>query len=111
MHCVIVGFSREDGIAPTLFMEDGTVKQVANINGYLEDKTNVALARRKHPISDVLPMVRGCQPTDGGNLMLDLEERDRLFSRCPEAAIWVKPLQWVPTSSTVKSSFACDWSA
>ena len=108
MHYVIVGFSREDGIAPTLFMENSTVKHVANINGYLEDKANVALARHKHPISDVLPVVRGCQPTDSGNLILDLKEGERLFSRCPEAATWVKPFSMGADFINNKEQF-CLW--
>ena len=91
VHCVIVGFSREEGVPKTIFMEDGTVCVASNINGYLEDKPNVSLERRKLPVCDVPSMVRGCGATDGGNLILEPDERAGLLLRCPEAEKWIKP--------------------
>lgn len=91
VHCVIVGFSREAGVPRVLYMEDGTQIHPININGYLEDKPNVSLKRRKAPLCDVPPMVRGCGATDGGNLLLEPVERDALIAKCPAAERWIRP--------------------
>lgn len=91
VHCVIVGFSREDGVDKTIFMEDGAVHDATNINGYLEDKSNVSLERRARPICDVPPMVAGGKPSDGQNLILEPDERDALVAACPEAEKWIRP--------------------
>ncbi len=91
VHCVIVGFSREEGVPKVLYAEDGTKTHPANINGYLENKPNVSLERRRAPLCDVPPMVRGCGATDGGNLLLEPEERDALIAMCPAAARWIRP--------------------
>ena len=91
VHCVIVGFSREDGVSKTIFMEDGTAHSASNINGYLEDRPNISLERRKASICNALPMVRGCGATDGGNLILESEERTELVAKCKAAEKWIKP--------------------
>jgi hypothetical protein len=51
----------------------------------------VFLAARRTPICDVPEMVKGNQPTDGGNLLLDDAEKDELLRREPEAEKWLRP--------------------
>lgn len=90
VHVVIVGFSREyDG--PRRLFGEGDVREVENINGYLAPAANVFVTRRSHPICDVKPAVRGCQPTDDGNLTLSPEERDELIRQEPAAEKWIRP--------------------
>ena len=90
VHVVIIGFSRTNKGARMLFGEDG-VREVDNINGYLAPAPNVFVERRAKPICDVKPMVRDCQPTDDGNLILSPEERDELVSHEPAAEKWIRP--------------------
>ena len=91
VHVVIVGFSRE-GVAPKLlFGSDGERHEVGNINGYLAPAADAFVTKRSKPLCDVLPMVRGCQPTDNGNLLLTQEEKDELLKRGPAAEPLVKP--------------------
>lgn len=90
VHVVIVGFSRHAS-NKVIYDEHGIPTCATNINGYLEDKPNVSLERRSKPLCDVPPMIRGCQPTDDGNLILSPEERDELLKKEPAAEPWIRP--------------------
>ena len=91
VHCVIIGFSVADNSAPKrLYLPDGTYTQCANINGYLLDAPNVFIENCKKPMSAVPEMIKGSQPTDGGNLILSQEERDELVSKYPQIAPYVR---------------------
>jgi hypothetical protein len=79
VHCVIVGFDR-GGPQPQLwdYLNGGRVSQhkdVPFINAYLVDGPNVLVTKRSRPITSSLPPVsKGSQPTDGGNLVVKIEE-------------------------------------
>ena len=83
VHVVIIGFSRSSGIKKILFIGD-ELHPARNINGYLQDAPNFFIARRSQPLCDVEPMVRGCQPTDGGNLVFSTKEADEACSPRPK---------------------------
>jgi hypothetical protein len=106
VHCVIVGFglaSRVDKTQPKRLFDyvnsDGEldpagapVEEIAaHINPYLVDAPTALLARRAEPISAVPPMLKGSQPTDGGNLLMSTAEKDELIKHHPEAAQWIRP--------------------
>ena len=91
VHVVIVGFSREDVAPKLLFDNKGNVREVGNINGYLASAPDAFVARRTKPICDVMEMVAGGKPTDGGNLLLSQEERDDLLRREPAAEPYIRP--------------------
>lgn len=90
VHCIIVGFSRENGIDKTIFTRVGFSK-VTNINGYLTDATNSFVVSRTNPICFVPEMVAGGKPTDGGALLLSGEEVDQLLAEYPECNNWIRP--------------------
>ena len=80
VHCVIVGFTRDRDVKPRLF-DYASLKaapeevRVATINAYLVDGPNVLVDKRTSPISPTLPEVLyGSKPTDGGNLIVTVEE-------------------------------------
>lgn len=90
VHCVIIGFSITDNPAPKrLYLPDGTYSQCANINGYLLDAPDIFIVNRKKPLCDVPEMVKGSQPTDGGNLILSQEEKNELVYKYPQIAPFV----------------------
>lgn len=91
VHVIIVGFSREAAGPRLLFDRDGNVREVEHINGYLSPSPDAFVARRAKPLCNVPPMVRGCQPTDNGNLLLTQEERDDLLRCEPGAEPYIKP--------------------
>lgn len=90
VHVVIVGFSREKIAKKTIFDGDGA-READNISGYLSATPSLFIARRSSPICDAPKMIRGCQPTDNGQLILDQAERDELVSREPSAEKWIRP--------------------
>lgn len=90
VHVVIVGFSREKIAKKTIFDGDGA-READNISGYLSATPGLFIARRSSPICDAPKMIRGCQPTDNGQLILDQAERDELVSREPSAEEWIRP--------------------
>ena len=94
VHCVIIGFSMKDvavmGKKPRLY-DNNSVTEASNISPYLLDAPTIFIDRRTDPLCDVPPFVRGCQPTDDGNLILTEEERDELISREPQAEQFIRP--------------------
>ena len=57
---------------------------VNNINPYLSSGDNIVVPRTSSPISKVPDMIRGSMPSDGGGLILSLEEYNRLLDVTPD---------------------------
>ena len=91
VHCVIVGFSPIDIPERKLFTSDREIT-VKNINAYLMDAPNVFVESRKKPICDVPEITKGCQPTDGGNLIIEDDELADFIKREPSAEQYIKKL-------------------
>ena len=87
--CVIIGMSTTSSNERKLFEEDN-VRHVANISPYLVATDTVIVKKRSIPLSKIGAMQSGNKPTDGGNLMLSTEEKDRLVSENPSAAPFIK---------------------
>ncbi|MEQ1778039.1 MAG: DNA methyltransferase [Nitrosomonas sp.] len=96
VHCVIIGFSLIDSVHKTIFEyveiqgEPHAIPAV-NINPYLVDAPTVLLEKRRKPICDVLEINKGSQPTDGGNLLLNDQEKSLLLQIEPHAEKWLRP--------------------
>jgi hypothetical protein len=92
VHCVILGFSASPNEKQkTIYLSEGQPVRASNINGYLLDAPNVFIEKRTRPMCDVPPFVRGCQPTDDGNLILTIEEKEELLTQEPQAAPLIRP--------------------
>lgn len=91
VHVAIVGFSRE-GVQPKrLFGCDGEFVEAYNISGYLAATPSVFVSKRSKPLCNAPKMVRGCQPTDNGLLILSPDEKEELLAEEPEVTKWVRP--------------------
>ena len=94
VHCVIIGFSSLYSPEPkekSIFDGKHIIK-ADNINPYLIDAPNVFVDKRKKPLCEGVPqMMKGSQPTDGGNLLLTSEEREELLKKSPVLARYVRP--------------------
>lgn len=89
VHCVIIGFSTDNEHLPKrIFDPSGTVTIVHSINPYLVDAPNVLVESRGAPLYPVPTMTAGNKPSDGGNLILSVEERDEILKNDPS----VEPL-------------------
>lgn len=95
VHCVIVGFGLNEVEKKRLFEYDDIrgephETRAANISPYLVDANNLIIPAASKPLCDCAKMVNGSKPADGGNLLLDENEKTELLQLQPEAAKWVK---------------------
>lgn len=94
VHCVIIGFSRiyTDEPKERLLFDDKRIVHADNINPYLLNAPTVFVDKRKKPLCENMPqMMKGSQPTDGGNLILSPEEKDDLLKKSPELSKYIRP--------------------
>lgn len=73
VHCVIVGFSKNNSSEKIIFT-DNLVKKCCNINHYLTPADNIFIKKIGKPICDVEPMTKGAQLIDGGNFVVGGEK-------------------------------------
>lgn len=84
VHCVIIGFSLLDSRNKIIFYDD-TKECVNQINSYLLDAPNVLVRNRSKPLNkNTLKMTKGNQPSDGGNLLLTIDEKNRVIKKYPD---------------------------
>ena len=87
VHVVIVGFapSAHAGSICLLFDSDGQCHEVPHVNGYLVDFEDVFIRNRSKSVNKDAPeMTKGSQPTDGGHLILDENEKNELLDKYPD---------------------------
>lgn len=102
VHCVITGFTRSEvpeKRSVRVFDYDWstrrTVEQepVHTLNAYLVEGPNVLVEKRSKPLSSLIPeVVRGSQPTDGGNLIVEVEGYP-VVAADPVAARYLRPFR------------------
>lgn len=97
VHCVIIGFSREDPASKRLFSYargrgEPIESSVSSISPYLLAGIEYAVGNRQSQISDRAKMAFGNMPADEGWLILSADERSALLNEHPEARPWVLPL-------------------
>lgn len=74
-----------------LIFTDGLRIEAKNINGYLADAPSIYLYRRSVALSPTLPrMIYGSKPSDGGHLILDANDRERILKFAPSSAKFIK---------------------
>lgn len=96
VSCVIISFAAHPAKTKWLFdyatpTAAPQAAEVNTINPYLVEAPDVVVESRRQPICDVTPMVCGSKPVDGGNLLLDADEKKELISREPRAKKWIRP--------------------
>lgn len=108
VYVVIVGFSRFGNEKRILFLKDGQKRTVENINGYLQNGSEIFIEKRNKPLCSVPLMIAGGKPTDGGNLILSLDEKSKLVLQEPSAAKWIRPYSMGDEFINKKERF-CLW--
>ena len=101
VHCVITGFTRS--VAPEksrtvrVFDYDWSTRRTVEqepvhfLNAYLVEGPNVLVEKQSKPLSSLIPeVVRGSQPTDGGNLIVEVEDYP-VVAADPVAARYLRP--------------------
>lgn len=93
VHCVIIGFSDQKHASKRLlFSEETAGKEVQVINPYLIEAPIVFIESRKKPICNVPEITKGCQPTDGGNLIIEAKDYEDFIRQEPKAIPFIKKL-------------------
>ena len=83
VHCVIIGFSTTESIGAKKLYDGDRFVLASNISPYLIEAPSVCVTSRSKPLCNVNPMVLGNKPTDGGNFILTIEEKDDILKREP----------------------------
>lgn len=83
VHCVIVGFSKAQNKAEKRLFDNGTMKIVKNINGYLVEADNIVIESRNKPICNVVEIGIGNKPIDDGNYLFTEEEMNDFIKKEP----------------------------
>ena len=93
VHCVIIGFSCFDKTksAKKIFLNESQFIEAKNINGYLLDAPTIFIEKKSKPICDVPEMLRGSQPTDDGNLILSVDEKEDYIKKEPQGEKFLRP--------------------
>ena len=100
VHCVITGFTRSEASekrSVRVFDYDWSTRRTVEresvhaLNAYLVEGPNVLVEKRSKPLSSLIPeVVRGSQPTDGGNLIVEVEDYP-VVAADPVAARYLRP--------------------
>ena len=92
VHCVIVGFSVAPNNDIKLIYTSERANEAHNINPYLMDAPTIFIESRKKPLCNVPVITKGCQPTDGGNLIIEDSELEEFLQKEPTAKQYIKRL-------------------
>jgi len=93
VYCVVVSLQSNNFPNKTKYIyESGVRARATNINPYLIDARNIIVSKINHPIAFDKKMVGGCQPREGGYLMLSPQEKDLIIKNDPEAEKFILPM-------------------
>lgn len=93
VHCVIIGFSAyKKDKQKIIFLDENAKIKATHINPYLIDAENIFIENRTKPLCDVPKIHKGCQPTDGGNLIIEAEDYENFIKKEPKAEKYIKKL-------------------
>ena len=91
---IIVGISNKSCLSKKIFaLDEGgetVVKEVAFVNAYLVPGKNTIVAPLSKPNGGKNVMEWGNKPTDGGNLFLNANDRERMIADFPKAAKFIR---------------------
>ena len=109
VHCVIVGFSKDDYKGKEcLLFDNEKMSKVKHINAYLTDAPDIFIWSRPKPICDVPLIGIGNKPIDGGNYLFTKEEMEEFIRKEPASAAYFHPFYGAYEFINQKSRY-CLW--
>ena len=93
VHCVIVGFSKALNKSPKRLFDNGKMKIVQNINGYIVEADDIVITSRSNPVSNVPEIGMGNQPIDDGKYLFTKEEMIEFIKKEPKSEKYFK--KWI----------------
>ena len=92
VHVVIIGLRNKSNKNKYIY-QNNLVNVVKNINSYLVDAKDLYVYRRRKPLYKDLPvMPKGNMPYDGGNLLLNSDERELMIANNAQSSKYIKRL-------------------
>ena len=104
---VIVGLRNTSQAAKYIF-DENLRKEVRNISPYLASGTNTFIHERSKSLCGLPEMLKGSQPTDGGNLLLSESEKEELITINPRIETFIKSFYGADEFINSKKKF-CLW--
>jgi len=92
VFCVVISLGDTSQRIDKYIFEGSLRAAAQNINPYLIDADNVIVEKAKYQLSNFHKMLGGCQPREGGYLMLDNEEKVRLIEQDSRAEKYILPM-------------------
>ena len=97
VHVVIIGFANFNSEHKRIYeyeniKGDAHEKSVKNINPYLVEGDDIVVTKRTKPLCDVKSIFKGNQPTEGGFLLLNDEEKDELYNKYDDINKIIRPV-------------------
>lgn len=85
VHCTIIGFSRQKYQKNNkfIFNNSNQRKKVNHINNYILYAPDIILKNRSKAPKNMMEMIKGSQPTDGGGLIFSEEEYEIFIKKYP----------------------------
>ena len=86
VSCIIIGFSNSilsQGISKKIYEENENISSGENISPYLIFLEEIIVEKQTVSLCNRNKMIRGNQATDGGNLILSEEEKEKLIKKYP----------------------------
>ncbi len=90
VHCVIVGFSMSTSKNKRKLYDCDTIREVANINGYLIAGENIFVESRSRALCDIPEIGIGNKPIDGGFYLFSDEEKEVFVRKEPASEKFFK---------------------
>ncbi|WP_413460155.1 class I SAM-dependent DNA methyltransferase [Herbaspirillum huttiense] len=87
--CIIVGIGANSGRDKKIYSDD-LERTVSSISPYLTQGSQVVVAKRSEPISDLPKMMTGNSPSDGGHLIMTYAEGLKFIGDYPHHARYLK---------------------
>ena len=92
VHCVIIGFSScETQKEKKIYLDKNSKTISKNINGYLMDAPDVWVEGISKPLCNVPALFNGGKPTEGGNLILTIDEKEEYVKKEPQGEKFLRP--------------------
>ena len=91
VHCVVLGFSSCENHKRTIYLNNDQTIIVDYINGYLLEAPDIWIEGRSKPLCDVPSLLNGGKPTEGGNLILTIEEKEDYLKKEPQGEKFLRP--------------------
>jgi len=90
IYCVIIGIANKSSCLKHIYCGQ-LVKSATNISPYLIEGSNNIIQQSLHPISSFPQIITGNSPYDGGNLMLDDSEKNKIMKEFSSIKKFIRP--------------------